>query len=104
MQKCCENVQTHHNNNISTFSNFFGESKEIQSKLQSIVLTLCSGPILSTRGLGAFFWGTFFQKKAFYLLAPSKQILFLTIYNENIFVKNHGTRLGAIVALNKVLE
>ena len=42
-------VQTHHNNYRSNFSNFFGESmklyfhgesKEIQSKLHSIVLTL----------------------------------------------------------------
>ena len=32
-------VQTHHNNYRPTFSGFFGESKEIQSKLHSIVLT-----------------------------------------------------------------
>ena len=30
-------VQTHHNNYRTTFSNLFGESKEIQSKLHSIV-------------------------------------------------------------------
>ena len=33
-------VQTHHNNYRPTFGNFFGESKEIQIKLHSIVLTL----------------------------------------------------------------
>ena len=33
-------VQTHHINFILTLSNFFGECEEIQSKLQSIVLTL----------------------------------------------------------------
>ena len=31
-------VQTHHNNHKQSFSNFFGESKEIQNKLHSIVL------------------------------------------------------------------
>ena len=38
------------------------------------------------------------------MLAPPKQMLFLTIYNENIFLKTQGTRLGAIIALNKGLE
>ena len=33
-------VQTHYNNTRPTFGNFFGESKESQSKLHSIVLTL----------------------------------------------------------------
>ena len=33
-------VQTHHNNNAPTFSNYFGESKETESKLHHIVLTL----------------------------------------------------------------
>ena len=33
-------AQTYHNNYRPTFSNFFGESKEIQGKLHSIVLTL----------------------------------------------------------------
>ena len=33
-------VQTYHNNNRQTFSNIFGESKEIQSELHSIALTL----------------------------------------------------------------
>ena len=36
----CLPVQTNHNNCRPTFSNFFGESKEIQSKLHSIILTL----------------------------------------------------------------
>ena len=33
-------VQTYHNNYRPTFGNFFGESKEIQSKLDSIILAL----------------------------------------------------------------
>ena len=33
-------VQTHHNNYRPTFSNLFGEIKETQSKLHSIILTL----------------------------------------------------------------
>ena len=33
-------VQTNHSNYRLTFSNLFGESKEIQSELYSIVLTL----------------------------------------------------------------
>ena len=33
-------AQTYHSNYGPTFSNFFGESKEIQSKLHNIVLTL----------------------------------------------------------------
>ena len=54
--------------------------------------------------MGVIFWGTFSEKRAFYLFAPSKQILFLTISNENIFEKTLGTRLGATVAPNKGLE
>ena len=54
--------------------------------------------------MGVIFWGTFSEKRAFYLFAPSKQILFLTISNENIFEKTQGTRLGATVAPNKGLE
>ena len=36
------------------------------------------------------------------MLATSKLMLFLTISNENIFLKAQGTRLGAIVAQTKV--
>ena len=36
------------------------------------------------------------------MLATSKLMLFLTISNENIFLKTQGTRLGAIVAQTKV--
>ena len=54
--------------------------------------------------MGVIFWGTFSEKRAFYLFAPPKQILFLTISNKNIFEKPQGTRLGATVAPNKGLE
>ena len=52
------------------------------------------------------FWGHIFRKKkrAFWLLAPPKQMPFLTISNKNIFFKTQGTRLGAIVTPNKCLE
>ena len=40
----------------------------------------------------------------FCLLAPPKQMSFLTIYNKNIFFKNQGTRLGAIITPNKGVE
>ena len=51
-----------------------------------------------------FFQGTFSEKRAFCLLAVPKQKLFLTFSNENIFSKIQGSRLGAEVAPNKVLE
>ena len=38
------------------------------------------------------------------MLVPPKQVSFLTISNENIFLKTQGTRLGAIVTPNKGLE
>ena len=38
------------------------------------------------------------------MLVPPKQVSFLTISNENIFLKTQGTRLGAIVTRNKGLE
>ena len=50
------------------------------------------------------FWDTIFEKKAFCLLAPPKQMPFLTISNENTFLKTQGSRLGALVAPNKGLE
>ena len=50
-----------------------------------------SGPILHTRGMGAFFYGTTSKKRAFCLLAPPKQMIFLTISNEKIFfLQNSG--------------
>ena len=60
-----------------------------------------SGPILDIRGMVAFFGANFFKKVTFCLLASPKQMSFLTISNENIFFKNQGTRLGAIIAPNK---
>ena len=44
------------------------------------------------------------EKKGICLLTPHKQIPFLTISEENIFFKTQGTRLRAMVALNKGLE
>ena len=43
----------------------------------------------------------FFEKKAFWLLALPKQMLFLTIFNKKHFFKTKSTRLGVIVAPNK---
>ena len=65
---------------------------------------LQAGPILDSEGMGAFFWAPFLEKRAFCLLAPPKQMSFLTISNKNIFFKTKGTRLGAIVARSKCLE
>ena len=44
------------------------------------------------------------KKKDICLLTTHKQIPFLTISEENIFFKTQGTRLHAMVALNKGLE
>ena len=53
---------------------------------------------------GNFLGYNFWKKKAFCLLAPTKQKIFLTISNENIFSKTQGTRLGVKVAPNKATE
>ena len=50
------------------------------------------GPILDSEVI--------LKKRAFFLLAPPKQMPFLTISNKNIFFKTKGTRLSAIVAPN----
>ena len=55
-------------------------------------------------GAGRIFWSTCFEKKELSLLAAPRQMLFLTIYDENISLVAQGTILGAIVALNKGLE
>ena len=47
-----------------------------------------SGPILDSRGMSAFFWGTFSEKEVFCLLLPPKQMSFLTISHENNFLKS----------------
>ena len=65
---------------------------------------MLSGPVLDTGVMGAFFGSTFSEKRAFFLLAHPKQLSFLTISDENIFLKTQGTRLGTIVAPNKGLE
>ena len=62
------------------------------------------GSALDIGGMGVFFWGTISEKSAFCLLAPTKQKSFLTISNENIFLRTKGTRLGAIVTPNKGSE
>ena len=54
--------------------------------------------------MGAIFYGTLSEKRAFCLLSPPKQNLFLTISNEKIFSKTQGARFGAQVAPNKVIE
>ena len=50
-----------------------------------------TGPTLDIGGMGTFL-GAFFLR-AFCLLAPPKQMSFLTISNKNIFLKTEGTRL-----------
>ena len=62
-----------------------------------------SGSILDIEGMGGF-WGAFFEKRVFCLLALPKQMPFSTISKENIFFKIQGTRLGVIVAPSKGLE
>ena len=52
---------------------------------------------IHVRDMGAFLGANFFKKRAFCLLAPPKQMSFLTISNQ-------GTSLGAIIAPNKGLE
>lgn len=51
-----------------------------------------------------FFEAHFTEERTFSLLAPPKQMSFLTISTENIFLKTQGTRLVAIVAPNKGLD
>ena len=51
--------------------------------------------------MGGLFYAFFFEKKAFWLLALPKQMLFLTIFNKKHFFKTKSTRLGVIVAPNK---
>ena len=46
------------------------------------------------RGMGAHF----LKKKGILFACNPKQMSFLTIFNENIFLKIQGTRLGAIVS------
>ena len=50
-----------------------------------------SGPILDVGGMGEFFERHIFWQKTFYLLATPKQLVFLTISNENISLK---TQIG----------
>ena len=63
-----------------------------------------SGSILDIGGYGCVFWGTFSAKRVFCLLESTKQMSFLTIFNENIFLKTQATILSAVVAPNKGLE
>ena len=63
-----------------------------------------AGLILNIGSMGAFLGGTFSEKMAFCFLAPPKQMSILTISNENIFLKTHGTRLDPIVGSNKGRE
>ena len=53
--------------------------------------------------MGAFSGGKLYKKNTFSFFKAPRQI-FLTIFNENIFLKAWGTRLGAMVAQKKDLE
>ena len=85
---------------VSTFSIML----QLKEKLLPLVAVHCPGPILDIRGMGAIFEGTFSEKRTFFLLALPKQVSFLTISKEKIFLKTQSTRLGAIVAPDKGLE
>ena len=65
---------------------------------------ITSGHTLDTEGMGAIFGAHFWKKKGILFGCTPKQMPFLTIFNENIFLKTQGTRLGAIFAPNKGLE
>ena len=45
-----------------------------------------------------------YEKWAFCFLAPPKRVSYLIISNENIFLKNRASRLGAKIAPNTGLE
>ena len=59
-------------------------------------------PILDIGDMGVFFRVYFLKKRAFCLLAPPKQMPFLTISNGNIFFRIQDIRLGAIVHPSKI--
>ena len=67
-----------------------------------LIRSALAWPILDIGGMGAFFGGTFSEKRLFCLLARPKQMS-LNISNENIFLETQGTRLGVIVAPSKGL-
>ena len=48
---------------------------------------LLAGPIPDIGGMGAFFRTHFLKKVHFFLLAPPKQMSFLTNYNGNIILR-----------------
>ena len=52
--------------------------------------------------MGAFLGAHFLNTRVFCVLAPPKQMSFLTISKKNIFLETQGTRLGAIVDPAKV--
>ena len=62
------------------------------------------GPILDIGDMGTFLKHIFFEKRAFCLLSPPKQMSFLIISNEFCFFKTQDTRLGVTVASYKDIE
>ena len=75
-------------------------------KSTSKILTMFSVNRAYSRhwGNGCVLQDIFSEKSTFCQLAPSKQMSFLIISNENIFCKTQDTKLGALVAPNKGLE
>ena len=56
------------------------------SAIQSLEISILpAGAIPDIGGMGAFFKGTFSEKSALCLLAPPKEMSFLTNYHGNIF-------------------
>ena len=49
-------VQIHHDNSWQTLSNFFSQFEEIQSKLQSIIITLLQWVWALSVGVKSFCW------------------------------------------------
>ena len=75
-------------------------------KSTSKILTMFSVNRAYSRhwGNGCVLQDIFSEKSTFCQLAPSKQMSFLIISNENIFCKTQDTKLGALVAPIKGLE
>ena len=78
------------------------QRKIIYKFFDQVRFSVCTGSILDIGGMGAFFGGIFSEKGHFCLLAPPKQMSFLTISNENIFFEfqNTRSRIGLDVYFN----
>ena len=77
--------------------------RSFRSNISDFVKTqMIDQGLFQTLGAWVRFLGADFQKKGICLLAPRKQMSFLTISNNSNFFKTKGTRLSAKVASKKV--